>query len=70
MAYRFEVLSREHDRASFRSSREDLEVGSCHGDLHGWNAHIDQNMALTVYDFDCCGVGWRAYDIAVFRWIF
>jgi Ser/Thr protein kinase RdoA (MazF antagonist) len=20
------------------------------------------------FDFDCCGVGWRAYDIAVFRW--
>jgi Ser/Thr protein kinase RdoA (MazF antagonist) len=45
-----------------------LECGFCHGDLHGWNANIDQNRALTVYDFDCCGFGWRAYDVAVFRW--
>lgn len=47
---------------------DDLELGFCHGDLHGSNANIDQNRALTVYDFDCCGIGWRAYDVAVFRW--
>ncbi len=23
---------------------------------------------MTFFDFDCCGFGWRAYDIAVFRW--
>lgn len=23
---------------------------------------------VTFFDFDCCGPGWRAYDIAVFRW--
>jgi len=23
---------------------------------------------VTLFDFDCCGVGWRAYDLAVFRW--
>jgi len=45
-----------------------LEVGFCHGDLHGGNVHVDPNKALTVYDFDCCGIGWRAYDVAVFRW--
>jgi Ser/Thr protein kinase RdoA (MazF antagonist) len=47
---------------------EKLETGFCHGDLHGWNAHIDQSFVLTVFDFDCCGLGWRAYDLAVFYW--
>jgi Ser/Thr protein kinase RdoA (MazF antagonist) len=45
-----------------------LEKGFCHGDLHGWNANIDENGNVTFYDFDCCGTGWRAYDIAVFKW--
>jgi Ser/Thr protein kinase RdoA (MazF antagonist) len=47
---------------------ERLEQGFCHGDFHGWNAHIAKDHTLTVFDFDCCGEGWRAYDIAVFRW--
>jgi|CXWK01.1.fsa_nt_gi Ser/Thr protein kinase RdoA (MazF antagonist) len=46
-----------------------LEQGFCHGDLHWGNAHLqDDHKTLTVFDFDCCGVGWRAYDLAVFRW--
>jgi Ser/Thr protein kinase RdoA (MazF antagonist) len=46
----------------------DLEKGFCHGDLHGWNANIDDDGVVTFYDFDCCGLGWRAYDVGVFRW--
>jgi Ser/Thr protein kinase RdoA (MazF antagonist) len=45
-----------------------LERGFCHGDFHGWNAHIDERQTLTFFDFDFCGVGWRAYDIATFIW--
>jgi Ser/Thr protein kinase RdoA (MazF antagonist) len=45
-----------------------LEKGFCHGDFHGGNAHIEQDGTITFFDFDCCGYGWRAYDIAVFRW--
>jgi Ser/Thr protein kinase RdoA (MazF antagonist) len=45
-----------------------LEYGFCHGDFHGGNAHIEQDDSLTFFDFDCGGYGWRAYDIAVFRW--
>jgi Ser/Thr protein kinase RdoA (MazF antagonist) len=45
-----------------------LEWGFCHGDLHGGNAHIAADGTVTFFDFDCCGPGWRAYDIAVFRW--
>lgn len=45
-----------------------LEQGFCHGDLHWGNAHIQEDHTLTLFDFDCCGMGWRAYDLAVFRW--
>lgn len=44
----------------------DLDWGFCHGDLHGGNAHIDGEI-VTPFDFDCCGLGWRAYDLAVFK---
>lgn len=46
-----------------------LEQGFCHGDLHWGNARFqDKTNTVTLFDFDCCGVGWRAYDLAVFRW--
>jgi Ser/Thr protein kinase RdoA (MazF antagonist) len=45
-----------------------LGRGFCHGDLHGWNANFTDDGTVTLYDFDCCGFGWRAYDVAVFRW--
>ena len=46
-----------------------LEIGFCHGDFQGGNAHIQPtDRSLTFFDFDCCGQGWRAYDLAVFRW--
>ncbi|ETI66180.1 phosphotransferase enzyme family protein [Neobacillus vireti] len=44
-----------------------LEYGFCHGDFHNFNMHID-DQKLEVFDFDCCGFGYRAYDIAVFWW--
>jgi Ser/Thr protein kinase RdoA (MazF antagonist) len=45
-----------------------LDTGFCHGDFHGQNAHVDAELAITFFDFDCCGKGWRAYDLAVFFW--
>jgi Ser/Thr protein kinase RdoA (MazF antagonist) len=45
-----------------------LEQGACHGDLQGFHAHISPDGTLTFYDFDFCGFGYRAYDLAVFRW--
>ncbi|GAH43757.1 unnamed protein product [marine sediment metagenome] len=45
-----------------------LEKGFCHGDFHGMNANITDEGIITFYDFDCGGPGWRAYDVAVFRW--
>lgn len=47
-----------------------LDWGFCHGDIHGGNAPTDADGNLTHFDFDCCGPGWRAYDIATHRWSF
>jgi Ser/Thr protein kinase RdoA (MazF antagonist) len=46
----------------------DPEIAYCHGDLQGFHAHMDDEGILTFYDFDCGGFGYRAYDLAVFRW--
>jgi Ser/Thr protein kinase RdoA (MazF antagonist) len=45
-----------------------LDWGFCHGDAFGGNAHLDGEV-LTHFDFDDCGPGWRAYDLATYRWI-
>jgi Ser/Thr protein kinase RdoA (MazF antagonist) len=42
-----------------------LSVGLCHGDCHGYNATILDDQA-TLFDFDEGGIGWLAYDLAVF----
>jgi Ser/Thr protein kinase RdoA (MazF antagonist) len=46
----------------------DLEQGFCHGDLQGYHARVAEDGTLTHFDFDFCGPGYRAYDLAVFRW--
>ena len=46
----------------------ELEYGVCHGDSHGGNAHVTQDHKVTFFDFDDCGEGWRAFDLATFRW--
>jgi Ser/Thr protein kinase RdoA (MazF antagonist) len=45
-----------------------LKWQACHGDLHLGNVHFDRQGAPVFFDFDCCAPGWRAYDLAVFRW--
>jgi len=45
----------------------ELTLGFCHGDFHGYNATIEGDTA-TVFDFDECGFGWIAYDLATFLW--
>ena len=44
------------------------EYGLCHGDLHPGNVHFDAAGQPTLFDFDCMGYGWRAYDLTVFLW--
>ncbi len=38
----------------------------CWGDPHSGNAHFTADNQLTLFDFDQCGYGWRAFDIAKF----
>lgn len=44
-----------------------LDYGFCHGDFHNFNMHVS-GQKLEVFDFDCCGFGFRLYDISVFLW--
>ena len=47
-------------------SRRGLATGVCHGDCHEANAHLADGR-LTFFDFDLCGPGWQAFDLAVMR---
>ena len=38
----------------------------CWGDTHSGNAHFTPDNQVTLFDFDQCGYGWRAFDIAKF----
>lgn len=40
--------------------------GPIGGDFHPYNTHFDRQGEPTFFNFDLCGYGWRAYDIAVF----
>lgn len=40
--------------------------GPIGGDFHPYNTHFDEQNQPTCFNFDLCGFGWRAYDIAVF----
>jgi Ser/Thr protein kinase RdoA (MazF antagonist) len=44
------------------------DYGLCHGDLHPGNVRFVGAGQPTLFDFDCMGYGWRAYDLAVFLW--
>lgn len=47
--------------------KKELEVGFCHGDFHNHNMHLNQ-QEIEVFDFDCCAIGYRSYDVAVSWW--
>ncbi len=38
--------------------------GIIHGDMHGGNCAVTEQGAVTFFDFDHGGYGWRAYDLA------
>lgn len=64
-----QTLTKKLRQQATRLSLSSLEQGFCHGDMHWGNARFqDETNTITLFDFDCCGVGWRAYDLAVFRW--
>jgi Ser/Thr protein kinase RdoA (MazF antagonist) len=62
-ALRARVLARAED-IGLSSFRE----GLCHGDLNFSNAVRLSDGQIGLYDFESCGPGMLAYDLAVFRW--
>lgn len=47
---------------------DNLTKSIIHGDLTGGNVGVDDKGNMAFFDFDCCGYGYLAYDLAVFRW--
>jgi Ser/Thr protein kinase RdoA (MazF antagonist) len=64
---RCETVVKEIRRQLDACRRQTLDFGFCHGDLHYGNARIRDGQAV-FFDFDCCGMGFRAYDLATFQW--
>ncbi|MCP1182210.1 phosphotransferase [Paenibacillus sp. 1781tsa1] len=46
------------------ASRQGLDFGLCHGDMHGNNNAFQQEHSFIHYDFEWAAKGWRAYDLA------
>jgi len=75
-----ELAHRPADQAFLTDLRERLAAGArglpetapwyglCHCDLHKENVLLAPGGGLTILDFDCCGYGWRAYELAVLFW--
>ncbi len=40
--------------------------GPIHADAHDSNMHVTAEGTFMLFDFDHCGFGWRAYDLATF----
>lgn len=46
-------------------SKEQAQYGICIGDVNPTNFHIDKET-ITIFDFDQCGYGYRAFEIGKF----
>lgn len=40
--------------------------GIVHGDVQELNYHLTPDGKIMIFDFDLCGYGWRAYDVAYY----
>ena len=47
--------------------KEEGVWGACHGDVNPTNFHINSESQITLFDFDQCGYGYRAFEIAKFK---
>ncbi|GGK95941.1 phosphotransferase enzyme family protein [Deinococcus radiotolerans] len=67
LAHELQVVA-ARTRAALEGLEAQLTRAACHGDLHGGNALVDSAGALQLFDFDCGGPGFAAYDLAVYGW--
>ncbi|ANC72354.1 phosphotransferase enzyme family protein [Deinococcus radiodurans] len=58
----------ERTQARLTALAPGLSWGACHGDLHEANARLTPENEVGLFDFDCAGPGFRAYDLAVYWW--
>ena len=68
----WEYLQQFAQRLKARASRlvaDGLDWGVCHGDFGPKNMHKGSDGRLTIFDFDLCGPGWRALDLALMQWV-
>lgn len=66
--WRFIEKIAQEARAAVQAVPENLlDTGFCHGDLHGGNLHLHEGK-VTHFDFEECAFGYRAYDLATFKW--
>lgn len=75
------ITARPEDKACLRQAaaalrpkmvalaREKPQYGMIHGDVIRANAQVSDDGQVTVLDFDGCGLGWRAYDIASYLFV-
>jgi Ser/Thr protein kinase RdoA (MazF antagonist) len=64
-AYLQDVVDHLHDQLSSLPRRSPCWT-VCWGDPHSGNVHFTTDDQPTLFDFDQCGYGWRAFDIAKF----
>lgn len=57
------ILRKRLHHALASVSIDKMLVGICIGDVNASNFHIDTDKQLTLFDFDQCGYGFRAFDI-------
>jgi Ser/Thr protein kinase RdoA (MazF antagonist) len=46
------------------ATKQGLDTGLCHGDMHGNNNAFQQDSQFIHYDFEWAAKGWRSYDLA------
>jgi Ser/Thr protein kinase RdoA (MazF antagonist) len=67
LAYLQGAASRLRNEVAAAASRG-LHWGVCQGDFEAKNILITADRRATVFNFDGCGSGWRAYDLAGDSW--
>jgi len=61
-----EELNRKLHRVLPGVPQEPVLFGICTGDINLRNFHIDDMQRITLFDFDQCGYGYRAFEIGKF----
>ena len=53
-------------KEQIRAKARNWNWGICHGDFYTGNINRKSDGNLSIFDFEFCGYGWRAYDVSPF----